>query len=257
VTIEADDEIPLYLTNRQESTQVGLFTYNPAPNMELDLPAQGGNASGAEGKIEGLSLNYSVLANMAGGYPYNQIKVTIQEAELDFDLNLISSRTLFNGLVYQSETSTGTGLLKMVLKDTKYYMDTTAGQPCSEQCFVAFLGDKMCQAVVPDFTVTIDTIVGNDVTLISTPSGPSIKPFLFNKGYFKLNGTSIKIKYWESGLVFQTSEPMPDTWAGLDVLLVAGCDKLRETCRDIYDNEINFSGWGYSMVDYNAQFEDG
>jgi hypothetical protein len=173
------------------------------------------------------------------------------DAELDDSLALVSSNTLFNGLVYQA--SAGNGLLTIVIKNTKYYMDTLVGQPCSEQCFVAYFGDKMCQAVVQDFPVTIDSISGLDVTLISTPS---VVDFLFHKGYFKLNGTSIKIKYWESGLVFQTSEPMPNTWEGLSVTLVAGCDKLRETCRDIHDNEEFFSGWGYIMVDYNAQFED-
>jgi hypothetical protein len=191
---------------------------------------------------------------MGGGYPYNQVKITITEVVLDDALSPVSQNILFNGLVYQATTSTGTGLLTIVLKNNKYYMDTLAGQPCTEQCFVAHFGDKMCQAVVQEFPVVIDSISGNDVTLISTPAAVD---FLFNKGYFKLNGTSIKIKFWESGLVFQTSEPMPDTWAGLSVTLVAGCDKLIKTCRTIHDNEEFFSGWGYSMIDYNAQFEDG
>ena len=147
----------------------------------------------------------------------------------------------------------GTGYVELVIKDSKYYLDIPAGVPCTEYCFVSHFGDRLCQATVQTFPVVIDTISGNDVIVAAAPVAAN---FLFNKGFFKLNGTSIKVKFWESGTTFQTSEQMPASWAGRVVELVSGCDKSLTSCRDIHDNEEHFSGWGYSMVDYNPQYEE-
>lgn len=254
VTLEADGESPVYLTNRQQNVAVDGDLYIASPEMDLGLPTQGGDLSASDGDIKMLKASSGVLANMAGGYPYNQIKVTVREVVLDASLIVTDSNILFTGLVYQAESLTGTGYMNLVIKDWKYYTDVVAGVPCSEQCYVSYFGDKMCQATVQEFPVTIQVITGNDVVVVSVPV---VVDFLFNKGYFKLNGTSIKIKYWESGTTFQTSEPMPASWDGQVVTLVSGCDKLLATCRDIHNNEEFFSAWGYSMVDYNSQTEDG
>lgn len=255
VVIEADGEDPVYLTNRQENIIIDGNLYVASPEMELDLPNQGGDMSASDGAIKALKAQSGILANISGGYPYNQIKVTIREVELNDALVVQDSNILFTGLVYQSESLSHAGFLTLIIKDWKYYTDVPAGEPCTEQCWVAYFGEpKMCQATVQEFAVTVDAVDGNVVVLGSVPS---VVDFLFHKGYFKLRGTSIKIKFWESGTIFQTSEPMPSSWVGEAITLVAGCDKLLATCRDIHDNEENFSGWGHSMVDYNSQTEDG
>lgn len=253
VTLEADLESPVYLTNFDQTLSVDGNPYLPAPEMELDIPVQGGDLSGAEGAIKAVGTSVGVLSNMAGGYPYNQIKVTIREVALDSALAVTDSHILFTGLVYQSLHMPSTGFLEIIIKDWKYYMDTLAGVSCSEQCSVSYFGDGMCQATVQEFPVVVASISGNDVVLSSVPAAVD---FLFKAGYFKLNGTSIKIRYWESGNTFQTSEPMPASWAGLAITLVSGCDRMIATCRDIHNNEEHFSGWGINMVDYNAMREN-
>lgn len=254
VRIQADAEPPIYLTNADQNLTIGSNVYMSSPEMDLtQLPTKSGAATSQEGRIENISTLAASLTNIAGGYPYNQITVAVSEVELDDDLNVVSTREHFNGLVYQAENKMHNGVVDLVIKDWKYYLDIPGGVSCTEDCYVKYFGDAMCQAIVQQFPVVADIIDGHSVQLASVPA---VVDFFFNKGYFELNGTTIKIKYWESGLIFQTTEAMPASWLGQTMAVVAGCDKKLATCRDIHNNEINFSGWGYSMVDYNPQFEE-
>ena len=254
VKIEADGEAPVYLTNFDQNLTISGGVYLSSPAMDLtQLPSKSGAATAPEGRIDNIITSPSVLANIAAGYPYNQIKVTVSEAELDDTLSVTATQVHFNGLVYQSENKLVSGHINLVIKDWKYYLDIPGGIPCTENCFVKYFGDALCQAAVLSYPVVPSLIDGYSTTIVSAPA---VVDWFFNKGYFELNGTSIKVKYWESGNVFITSEAMPSSWLGQTITLVAGCDKRLETCRDIHNNEEHFSGWGYSMVDYNPQFEE-
>lgn len=254
VKVEADAEPVVYLTNNAKSFFVGADLYTASPEMDLtQLPVKSGAATAQEGRIDNISVLSPVIANIAGGYPYTQIKVEVSEVELDEDFNVLATHVHFNGLVYQSSPSITTGKLSLIIKDWKYYTDITAGFPCTEQCFVKHFGDTLCQAVVNTYPVVPSGISGYVVILTAVPS---VVDRYFNKGYFNYKGTSIKIKYWETGTSFITSEAMPASWEGQTINLVAGCDKQLETCRTIHNNEEHFSGWGYSMIDYDPQFED-
>lgn len=256
ITIQADEELPVYLTNHHSTLLLDGKVWIPSPEINVDdLPDKSGGLGSADGNLKSIKTAVAqVLTNIAGGYPYNQIEVTVAEAVLDDSLALVSMRTHFTGLVYQSKPFLTAGFLDLVLKGWKYYTDIIGGVACTEYCFVKHFGDQMCQASVAEYPVTIDSVSGNLTTLDSVPV---VQDFLFNKGFFKYNGTSIKVKYWESGLVFQTSEAVPADWVGQSVSLVVGCDKTLTTCRDIHDNEEHFSGWGYSMIDYDPRTEDG
>lgn len=259
VKIQADEDTPMYLTSHAQTLTLlvdgATNIYRASPEMDLsDLPTKSGAATSQEGTISDISISLGgALNSIAAGYPYNQIQVIVTEAELDFDFNIIATRRQFTGLVYQAKPKIFTGMLALVIKDWKYYLDIPGGMPCTENCYVKYFGDRLCQAPVAEYVVDIDSISGYDVTLVSVPS---VVDFLFNKGYFRFRGTSIKIKHWESGTVFQTSEAMPISWVGQAVTVVAGCDKTLQTCRDIHNNEANFTAWGINMVDYNPQFED-
>lgn len=253
VEIVADGDTE-YLTNYPDTLTVDTYTYSPQPQMVLDIPEKTGSAGGSEGSIKNLESPRSmVLAKIAGGYPYNQVTLTIKEIWVDDSLTVTNTWTHFNGKLYQKESLIQSGLLNLTIKDWKYYTDMPGGVPCTEFCFVSRFGDKICGASVPTYPVTILAISETDVVVDSVPT---VQDFLFNKGYFKYDSTTIKVKFWESGTTFQTSEPIPASWEGLVVELVAGCDKTLTTCRNIHDNEENFSGWGYSMVDYNPLYEE-
>jgi hypothetical protein len=196
-----------------------------------------------------------VLARVAVNVPYNQIKVTVKE--LFFDSGGLPDyiKYRFNGLVYNALNYPAKAKIDLVVRDFKYYLDTTAGVPCTEHCQCPYFGDpNCCKATVQDETHTVESLSGFNITIDADPVLTT--PFIFNAGIVEFEAVRIKIKYHESGRTFQLSRPAPSYWLGQDVKIYTGCDKRLSTCRNIHNNEERFLGLGYNMVDYNPYYEN-
>ena len=244
-----------YLTNAGFNLDYDGNTYINSESMILEIPNISGTISSQDCKIKSVYILGGFLTELSNHAPFNKIEVEIIELELDIDTSaVLSERFLFNGLVYQVAPLSLVGYMDILCKDWKYYTDITAGIPCTEQCVWQYFGGKGCGASQTVENHTVDTVdafvitIGED--LIDTT------PLLFNKGYIEFEDIRIKIKYHNTGRDFQMSSPPPSSWAGQIVAIYAGCDRKLSTCRDIHDNELNFFGVGYSMIDYHPIYEE-
>jgi uncharacterized phage protein (TIGR02218 family) len=60
------------------------------------------------------------------------------------------------------------------------------------------------------------------------------------------DGLSMEIKSIDSDVTVELQLPMPyDVQIGDDFTIVPGCDKTKTTCKDVYDNVINFRGFSF------------
>lgn len=253
ITVSAGAGSEARFTNKDRDVSYLGLDYASVGVLELDLADVSGDLGAEETKIKNLPLNTPFLSSLAQNDPYSKITVEVLEATLDDTEAVTAVRPVFKGLVYQALPNQFQDTLDIIAKDYKYYLDITAGLPCTEQCSVAYFGDKNCGKTVLSEILTVDSLSGNN--LITTSSPTHSTGFLYHKGFVEKDNMRIKIKYHSSGSTFQLSRPAPSSWAGTSVLFVAGCDRRLQTCRDIHNNESRFWGVGYNMVDYNAHYE--
>lgn len=253
IDLDAGSGEESYITNSPISVVDGINTYTPVPEMEIKPATLTGDFSNSEYRINNLPANLALISGLAINLPYSKVSVVIREFFYDGAGALTGSEYLFRGFVYQCESRKARGRADLILKDNKYYTDTTAGIPCTELCAVSYFGDGICQKTVHSEPHTVSVISGYSLTvgesLIDTTA------FLFKNGYIENGAQRLKIKYHETGTTFQMARPVPASWDGALVTVYAGCDRQLSTCRDIHNNEARFLGLGISMVDYNPLYE--
>jgi hypothetical protein len=247
IGLEASSLEGAWLTNANQEYLYGGHTYVSVPSIEVSDINNTGDLSDNEIKIEGVPILPGFLSLIAGHMPYSRVEVTVMEVLDDSVIHL------YKGLLYQAEPEYMTGYIRLVCKDLKYYTDITAGIPCTEQCAVLYFGDKLCGKAVYTESHTVESVDGVDLTIADDLNNTT--SLLFNKGYIEKGAVRIKIKYHESGRVFQMDKYAPSSWVGAQVAIYAGCDRRIQTCRTIHDNESRFMGLGYSMVSYNPLYE--
>ncbi len=232
------------------------FTFAPA--VEIDYSKIGSvsmDLSTKSSKILNIpAVSGSLFGNIYDRLPYGHIEAFIYELDVDIDTDVVNSgRLIVKGLVYNASSHLSSRVLDLEIREDKYYFDKVGGVVCTEQCAVAFFGDRICKKAVVTATGVVDSVVKTVLTLTGVPTGAT---FIYNNGYIEFEGLRIKIAHWESGASFSMSEIPPDSWVGETVTITIGCDRTLASCRDIHNNESEFFGLGYSMVDYNALFEE-
>lgn len=232
------------------------FTFAPAAEMDFSkMGSASMDLSTKPSKIKNIPATAgSVFGNIYDRIRYGIVEVFIYELDVNIDTDAVNSgRLIVKGLVYNASSYLSERVLDLEVREDKYYYDKTGGVVCTEQCAAAYFGDKICKKSVTTVTGVVDSVVNTVLTLTGTPAGAI---FIYNNGYIEFEGLRIKIAYWESGAAFSMSEIPPASWVGETVTIAIGCDKTLQSCRDIHSNESEFFGLGYSMVDYNALYEE-
>lgn len=229
-----------------------------SPAAEIDFKKMGKVSMGLDTqsfKVANIpAASGGLFGDIYDGIQYGHVEAHIYEITLDIDTHaVISGQKIIKGLVYNSSSRIDARVLKLEIKELKYYYDKIGGVRCTEQCGAKNFGDKICKKAVTSVTGTVLSVVGTVLTLTATPSGATR---IYNNGYIELDGLRIKISYWESGAVFSMAEIPPASWVGVPVTVFIGCDKTIQSCRDVHSNESEFFGLGHSMVDYNALYEE-
>lgn len=232
------------------------FTFTPA--AEADYSKMGKIAADlttSSFKVSNIpAIDGTLFGDIYDRVQYGHVEVFIYELEVDIsDSSVTSGRKIMKGLLYQGKSRIDARVLHLEIKEEKYYYDKIGGVICTEQCSVAFFGDKICKVVVTSVIGTVLSVAGSALTLTATPAGATL---VYNNGYIEKDGLRIKIANWESGAVFSMSEIAPASWIGASVEVFTGCDRTLESCRDVHNNESEFFGLGFSMVDHDALFEE-
>jgi len=243
-----------YLTNAGYSLTYDNNIYRNVDGMTVALPTIGSALDTKECTISAVAIEGVFLSHLSNNYPFSSVKVVIRELDMNIDTGAVEAeRTLFTGLVFQSAPAPLIGHLQIICRGWKYYTDTTAGVPCTEQCAWSALGARGCGATIVAEQHVVDSVDGVNLTIVGGFTDTTTS--LFNKGYVEFCGSRLKIKFYESGSTLQLDKAPPSDWVGQTVSIYSGCDRLLSTCRTIYDSEDTFLGLGIAMVDYNPFYE--
>jgi uncharacterized phage protein (TIGR02218 family) len=119
------------------------------------------------------------------------------------------------------------------------------GQNYSPSCRADF-ADSRCKLNLADYRVT-GTVTYVNSRRSFEDSGRSESRNYFNAGLIRFltgenAGSSREVKYFSEGLIICELPFAFDVAAGDTYELWRGCDKRLQTCRDRYNNVINFRG---------------
>lgn len=247
--------------------------YTATENLEVELPANTGAFSDQEGRISLPKLD-SFTTNLSGGLPHSPVFVKITELTVGlFAGDQANESILFEGRVTRSVRNFqgDNGVVAIFIKSVKSRIDVPMGIACNMTCnfglFRGACGNKRAQftyqaqgqiAVIDGQEVTVST---NSALTAPTSPGGNVDRY-WERGYLQKDGLQIGIRIWllTDPTVFVLRRRPPDSWllAGVaSILFVPGCHKNIEDCRTVWDNEENFQGPGYAMLEYNPIIERG
>ena len=177
---------------------------------------------------------------MAGVWDYAAIEVF----EVIHSLLSAGTRPLRRGRL--GEVRVGRSMFIAEMRGLTQSLSRTIGELSSPSCR-ADLGDTRCKVVLATYTVTGSvTSVTDNRRFIDTSKAQAVG--YFDQGKITWtgganNGLSMEVKAFTAGSNFELSLAMPYTVAiGDTYSIYAGCDKLFSTCKDKFNNVINFRG---------------
>lgn len=151
------------------------------------------------------------------------------------------------------------GLITCRVAGIKARLVTLLGIPITTTCASAHLGDAMCKFDVASRVRTgiITAIDPFFADLIRTDLSGGLGNLNWKFGYVEIDGLRINIRASLEEGSFQLRENPPVAWVGQSAVFTPGCDRQILTCRTIYNNEVNFSGAGFAMPNFNPIFQLG
>jgi hypothetical protein len=253
----------LRITDFTRPVTINGHGYDCMPNLEVKIPVNSGTL---EDKVASVGVPLSeddthLSVRASNGEPHSPIYCIVWEVVERVDLgsgidaNLLK---LFSGKVetvlrnFQGNERT----VVFNVKSLKARLNVPLGLVATNQCAWTF-GDRGCavDAVALRETGTLVSISGKDVVI----SGLSAQVDKYwHRGFVEIDGLRITIRDWDeaAGTTFKLVRQPPTHWVGQPVVVTPGCDKTIETCRDRWDNEERFGGFGYGIPAYMPIYED-
>lgn len=190
---------------------------------------------------------------VANGAKHSPVYVTIWEKLFSTSGGSDQVLTLFSGKInrvirnFQGRPN----FVMLEFKSTKQRLDVPMGLVATHQCQWSF-GGRGCGVTVTTSTGTMTAFSGKTATITGL-SGQADR--FWHRGFVEKDGIRIEIRDWVNGTSFELMQEPPPEWAGASVKVYAGCDKSIETCRARWNNEANFSGFGYAIPNYSPNYE--
>lgn len=190
-----------------------------------------------EGMLDSTAIKEEDI--MAGLYDFAEIEI--------FQVNYgnIGHGKLMLRRGWLGEVSIGKNSFVAEVRGLTQRLSRTIGELYSPSCRANF-GDSRCGVNLTSFTVTGSiTSVTNNQVFADTTRAEASGYFNFGKITFTSgnnNGLSMEVKEYTIGKITLVL-PMPYTvQVGNSYSLIAGCDKTFATCRDDFNNVVNFRG---------------
>lgn len=265
VTIKHGDPIsPTFERYTDFDSDVEGFASTPA--MEVEIPDNSGTFDQQEARIILPIDTFTTI--LSSGLPHSPMFVTIDEVtQATFIGQTGGRRTVYRGRVkrslrnYQGRNDS----VALFCLSIKSRLDVPMGLQCNHHCFARLFG-PLCQLDQSAFQQQgqITAMDGKEVTVSGigveiTPGGRNDR--LWERGYLEKDGLKIGVHIWSDAdpTVFVLRRRPPDSWllAGAgSINFVPGCHKTIQDCREVWDNEQHFAGYGFAMLPYNPLFEN-
>lgn len=232
---------------------IELFTAEPTLEMSLD----GGLHGGTDATTLNIQMRNSVppFTTLCRPYPHAPVSVLVEEYSPDEDVRA----SLFEGdIVKVVDCPRGKrGIAKAVVTNYKARLSIPLGIQATTTCQWSF-GDCNCGKDVPMSTGTITALNdSNEINWIKVTfdTPPTLSSELWKCGFVEVDGCRLLIRqFQETNSVFELDQVPPPEWEGQAAYFVRGCSKTIACCR-LWNNEIQFGGFGFAMPPRNPVFE--
>lgn len=240
--VQRADGLILRLTDHDQSLVVGGQTYTAAVGYSASAIKSLAGLAPSNLDIEGLLDTASITEEdlLAGRWDHAQVTVST----VDWSNPGGGSVSLRSGRLGRVETRDGKFVAEML--GLAQLFDLTLGELYQPGCR-ASLGDSRCQVALGPLTVTgtVDTDISDRRTLADAARTETA-------GYFDYGvltwtsgantGLGMEVKASTSGVI-ELQLPMPYPVAAGDAYsLTPGCDGLFDTCKNRFNNVVNFQG---------------
>lgn len=173
---------------------------------------------------------------LAGKYDYAGVEIfAVNYADLTMGTLPLRAGTL-------GEVSAEGAKFLAELRGLAQALQQVIGRTYSKRCD-ADLGDSRCTVALAGFTVTgtVSSFTSRSVFVGSSVPTRAGGKFTWTSGLN--NGLFMEVKSL-SGSTITLWQPMPYAIVSTDAYSVyTGCDKLHSTCRDVFNNVVNFQGY--------------
>ncbi len=199
------------------------------------------------GILASTQINEDEIRN--GLFDYANIFVSVVNYESIADGSIAIQRGVLGEAILRDNNS-----FSIELRGMSQYFAGTIGDKYYPECGVD-LGDAKCQVDVGALTVvdTVATVVDRTTFTLTTATNADNA---FNLGVLTFTsganiGRSLEVISWTlSTKTIVLYLPAGETIeVGDTVSVYPGCDKLLSTCRDVFDNVVNFRGFPHSPGD--------
>jgi hypothetical protein len=176
--------------------------------------------------------------------------------EVDFD-NLSTGVThVYTGTVAEIEAykDGGADVLTVKLFGRKFWLkNVSLGILTDDLCIWSFGGDQCTIALSSiDTEQEITALSYDEVTFTTLPNSGTTN--YYKNGFIEYEGLQLRIRKHD-GLNVYLDRPAPAHWLNETVRVVPGCLKDIASCRDRWNNEEHFGGFGKRMPEYDPRFQ--
>lgn len=231
-------------------------TYLSEPSIAVTSNAQTANLKDVPMLVT--CLPRTPLDKMTRIFPHATVTCEIWEGNPTTE-SVIDFSPLWAGRVTKvTKNASGfKGLVRAEISGWRSLIQYPLGIQARSTC-VWSLGDSNCcvNRAARDATVTILSVVGNEVTVSGVPSLPAGQTnSYYGQGFMRIDKLSISIREYQGSGVFAMTQLVPPEWASQDALLGPGCDKSAYTCKHRFNNLQRFGGFGIRMPARNPLYE--
>ncbi len=237
-----EDGVALGFTTHDQPISYDGLSYEPASGFDLD--SYNSHSNLAEDGVNALGILSSEAITEADILAGRYEGATVELFMLNYEDTTQGTLEIRSGTIKAIEWQDGAFRAELVgLTDT---LGNTIGSLYSPTCR-AVLGDSRCKVDLTAYTFT------GTITAVTSRTRFTDDTLTQQAGYFShgtvtftsgLNaGIAMEVRRYAAGGEIQTVLPMPyDVAAGDNFTIVTGCDKLFTTCKNTFDNVVNFRG---------------
>lgn len=239
-------------TNWSNDVAYNSNTYKSEPTMEFVPSPNVGGFDETPATIT-LKLRSGQFTDMASrGEPFSPIFVTVRELIKNPVSGAQTVLSAFKGRVSLAtrNASGKANIAQFKCTSVKASLTVPLGIGCNNQC-VWTLGSRPCgiDLMSQTTTATIDQIIRMSIVVRDLSNTPPANFFV--DGWVEVDGCQIGVRNMPNNFQLDLVRAPPAGWLGATVLMVPGCNKnLQSGCRDKWNNEEHFGGFGVAIPQY-------
>jgi uncharacterized phage protein (TIGR02218 family) len=242
----------LRFTTAQIEVRVGSETYSPGYGLDLTTTSGtlGLNVDDlqATGPIAG-EINSSLVTEVdlyAGRWDFARFEIfAASYSSPDLGVEQIMSGVL-------GKVSSARGAFTAELRDLMQFYQQSVGEVSSPTCRIAKLGDARCKVELGSYTFPAS------ITKVISPTEFEASALALSAGYFDFgellftSGANVdikcEVKRYEVGAVRLHFSPPQPIAVNDAFVIVAGCDRTVESCKNKFFNMVNYVGEPHKPV---------